>query len=144
MSARIEQHVMLWQPAPSMVKHPATLVYDVADPYAVGLEFHGPSGRQQGIEWTFARELLVDAVELGRVVGEGDVLLSPEAALSPQDTMWLTITLYPGCPNALELLLQQRSAELFLADTYAAVPVGTETKRIDWDLELAAVLGGAA
>uniref|UniRef100_UPI003F491C8A SsgA family sporulation/cell division regulator n=1 Tax=Sphaerisporangium sp. CA-236357 TaxID=3240030 RepID=UPI003F491C8A len=144
MSARIEHHVTLWQPAPSMFTHAATLVYDPADPYAVALEFTSPSGRPDGGHvWGFARELLVDAVELGAVVGQGEVHLAPEAALTA-DVQWLTITLCPGQPGALELLLQQRSAQLFLADTYAAVPVGTEACRIDWDAELAQVLGGAA
>jgi hypothetical protein len=134
-TGRIERPATLWQAAPSMVTHRASLVYDPADPYAVAIEFPGPPGRHHRADrWVFARELLVDAVELSHTTGAGDVHIEPEdeADLTPQDTRWLTITLLPGRPSALELLLQHDVAAEFLNATYAAVPVGTETCHINW------------
>ncbi|MET8145684.1 SsgA family sporulation/cell division regulator [Sphaerisporangium sp. NPDC005288] len=138
MGSLIERAVMLWEPPPSMYTRQAVLVYDVADPYAVAVCFASPSGRTPGIEWRFARELLVDAVELGREVGEGDVRVRID------QEGWITLVIYPEADCGLPLLVQREVVAEFLAASYAAVPVGTESARIDWDAELAQVFGGAA
>jgi hypothetical protein len=134
----IEHHVTLWAPPPSMFTRAAALVYDPADPYAVAVRFVSPSGLTNGLSWTFARALLVDAVELGQEVGEGDVRIQID-----QDG-WITLVLYPRLSYGVPLLLQREAAAVFLADTYAAVPVGGEARLIDWDAEAAELLGGAA
>lgn len=142
MTGRIEHAVTLWEPWPSTWTYRATLAYDPADPYAVTLRFPSPSGRTDGIAYTFARELLVDAVELGQDAGHSDIRIYPSDG-------WVMVDLYPtdlyadGDREFPPLLMRHESAALFLSLTYAAVPVGTEAARINWDAELAGVLGGA-
>lgn len=135
----ITQDVTLWEPAPSWFTRAATLIYDTADPYAITIRF------DSGPEWSFARDLLIDAVELGHTTGldGGDVLIEPEPDLS-WDTKWLTLTRYPGRSYAVELLLDQEEASAFLNDTNQAVPSGTEAYQINWPAELATLTGGAA
>ncbi len=138
----IRHQVTLWEPWPSTWTYRAVLVFDPADPYAVTLRFPGPSGRTDGIAYTFARELLVDAVELGQETGHSDVRIHPSDG-------WLMVDLYPpdlyaeGDREFPPLFMRHESASYFLALTYAQVRVGEETARIDWDAELAGVLGGA-
>ncbi|WP_214417066.1 SsgA family sporulation/cell division regulator [Sphaerisporangium fuscum] len=136
MNDRISHGVFLWSPG-SRLPHQATLIYDPADPFAVAINFQSPSGKTSGITWRFARELLVDAVELDQAGGQGDVLVEPSADGS------ISIVLYPQT-NCVPLQMRRESAAFFLALTYAAVRVGEEAERIDWDAELAQVLGGAA
>lgn len=132
----IAREVTVYTPWPSTITYRAVLSYDPADPYAVTLRFYSPSGRTGGITYVFARELLVDAVELGHDTGENDVRIHPSDG-------WLFIDVYPE-GEFPPLIILHESAAHFLALTYSAVPVGTEACHIDWAAELAILTGGAA
>ncbi len=126
----IEHQVTLWRPWPDMTTTAVTLTYDPTDPYAITARFPSPTGRTGGLSWTFARELLVAAVELGHATGEGDV----HVELS-DGWVWLTLHPEPGC--TLTYLLSHPNAMAFLNATYDVVPVGIESGFIDWPTELA-------
>ncbi len=128
MTRHVTQGVTLWHPWPDMCTTDARLDYDATDPYAVTLTFPSPSGRTTGgARWAFARELLVDAAELGRTTGEGDVRVE-----LIDGWLWLTLWPEPGC--TLTYLLSQPSAKKFLAATYEAVPLGAETYLVEAEL----------
>src|SRR5262245_11846427 len=53
----------------------ASLRYDCDDPYAVHLSFLPPSGRDEPIDWIFARSLA--STGLSQPAGDGDVRIWP-------------------------------------------------------------------
>jgi len=113
----------------------AGLRYDVADPYAVQVAFHTGSGSEAEIvEWTFARQLLTDGVTAP--VGEGDVQVWPSTSAG------LPVVCLSLCSPSGKALFEVPLPELveFLGQTYAAVPVGTESAHVDVDAELALLL----
>ncbi len=144
----IEHQVALWEMAPSMYTHTVTLAYDPADPYAITLRFPSPSGRTSGISYTFGRELLVDAVELGHPAGDDG-----QVRLTPYDDGWIGLELHPRLvfestadappapdprtlaqPDGYHLLLDGAPAQGFLNATYEAVPLGAETYLVEAEL----------
>jgi hypothetical protein len=107
----------------------ATFRYDPADPYAVHVGFR--TGNDEVVEWTFARQLLVDGVT--HPVGEGDVQVWPSADVGAR-AVCLSLTSPSG--SALFELPLPGLVE-FLTRTYAAVPTGSESDFVDIDAELA-------
>lgn len=108
------------------LSEPVTAVYDTAHPFEIRFRFH------DGIEWTFARDLLAQGlIEPAGDRIHGDVLFLPlegaiEVALnSPHGSM--------------TLIFRPRDLHAFLSATTGLVPLGAE--RIDWDRELD-TLGG--
>jgi hypothetical protein len=115
----------------SWTEVPATLAYDVADPYAVRIGFGAPDG----ISWLLARDLL--RVGLDRPAGEGDVRLWP--ARTTGDVLFLHLR----APSGEALFEMSRSAvAAFLRRTEQLVPVGSEAATLEVDDELAALLAG--
>lgn len=112
--------------------------YDSADPYAVHVAFRTGGGSDGGdvVEWTFARQLLTDGV--ARSVGEGDVQVWP-SFIAGRAVACLSLSSPSG-----RALFEVPLGELqeFLAQTYAAVPIGVESSFIDLDAELALLLWG--
>jgi hypothetical protein len=113
---------------------PATLGYDVTDPYAVRISFGGTDG----ISWLLARDLLRTGLE--RPAGEGDVRLWP--ARTTGDVLFLHLR----APSGEALFELSRSAVVaFLRQTEEVVPAGAEAAAMQVDDELAALLfGGGA
>jgi hypothetical protein len=110
----------------------AELRYDQDDPFAVTLAIGTEC--DEPVLWVFSRELLSDGVK--GTVGEGDVTISP---ISEEAGRELRITLATDC---LATMLAPRDKVVeFLVETYALVPSGTECDRIDFDSEIAALLG---
>ncbi len=113
----------------------ARLSYDAYDPYALTVAFHtGGASTSDTVEWTFARELLMDGVTAP--AGEGDV------------RVWPTMTAGEGivclslCSPSGKALFEVPAVDLveFLAVTYTAVPPGSESEYVDVDGELALLL----
>jgi hypothetical protein len=103
--------------------------YDAADPYAVHVAFH--TGNDEIVEWTFARQLLVEGVT--HPVGEGDVQVWPSA-----DDRSRTVCLSLTSPSGSALFeIPLPGLVEFLTRTYTAVPTGSETDFVDIDAELA-------
>jgi hypothetical protein len=123
----------------SWTEVPATLGYEVADPYAVRIAFGDPAGAEEdGICWLMARDLL--RAGLDRPAGDGDVRLWP--ARTTGDVLFLHLR----APSGEALFEVSRSAvAAFLRRTESLVPVGGETAVLQVDDELAALLsnGGA-
>ncbi|MGY1772318.1 SsgA family sporulation/cell division regulator [Blastococcus sp. SYSU D00813] len=120
----------------SWTEVPATLGYEVADPFAVRIAFGDP-GADDGISWLLARDLL--RAGLDRPAGEGDVRLWP--ARTTGDVLFLHLR----APSGEALFEVSRAAvAAFLRQTEQLVPPGEESAVLRVDDELAALLSGGA
>ncbi len=104
---------------------PARLSYRADDPFAVHVSFH--IGSDAPVNWTFARELLVEGVR--RASGHGDVRIWPTKA-GGRDVVCLALSSPDG--NAL---VEAPAAPLtgWLERTLSLVPPGTESGRLGLD-----------
>ncbi|MCE7082544.1 SsgA family sporulation/cell division regulator [Streptomyces sp. ST2-7A] len=111
---------------------PTRLRYRSEDPYAVHLTFHVNS--PVPVNWTFARDLLVDGI--AGPAGTGDVRVRPAVA-DEVPVINLELTSPDG-----DALLQAPAEELstWLEHTLLAVPVGAELERLRMEDGLAALL----
>ncbi|MCB5181799.1 SsgA family sporulation/cell division regulator [Streptomyces antimicrobicus] len=111
---------------------PARLAYRADDPYAVHITFH--TGSHTPVNWTFARELLVEGVF--RPCGHGDVRVWPTKV---DGTSVLCMAL--SSPDG-DALLEAPSAVVsaWLERTLRLVPPGTEADRLGLDAALAELL----
>ncbi|MFD3921745.1 SsgA family sporulation/cell division regulator [Streptomyces sp. NPDC058595] len=109
---------------------PARLMYRTEDPYAVHISFH--IGSDAPVNWTFARELLVEGVF--RPCGHGDVRIWP-TKVDGRTVLCVALSSPDG-----DALLEAPSGAVsaWLERTLRLVPPGTETDRlgIDAGLEL--------
>jgi hypothetical protein len=110
----------------------ASFSYHGDDPYAVWVTFHIPAGE---VRWALARSLLVRG--LTEPAGEGDVRLWPELDDEGRAMVYMDFHSPEG-----RLIAAARTAELhqFLLRTWAAVPAGSESERVDLDRLVEALL----
>jgi len=115
------------------VEVPTTLGFRADDPYAVSMVFHSGSG---DVEWVLARTLLLQG--LASPCGDGDVKVYPSI-----DEDANAVTILDFCSPDGRLVAQTDSLALqsFLSRTFELVPVGAESKHIDLDQLIAALLG---
>ncbi|MET7284289.1 SsgA family sporulation/cell division regulator [Streptomyces sp. NPDC005573] len=104
---------------------PARLMYRSDDPYAVHVTFHINS--ESPVNWTFARELLVEGVF--RPCGQGDVRVWPTK--SEGRSVVLMALSSPDGDALLEAPTPQVSA--WLERTLRVVPPGTEGGQLGLD-----------
>lgn len=111
---------------------PARLAYRTDDPYAVHITFH--IGSDRPVNWTFARELLVEGVF--RPCGHGDVRIWP-TKVDGRDVVLMALSSPDG-----DALLEAPSAQVsaWLERTLRAVPPGTESEQLGIDDGLAELL----
>ncbi|MER7520451.1 SsgA family sporulation/cell division regulator [Streptomyces sp. NPDC126499] len=111
---------------------PARLAYRVDDPYAVHITFH--IGSDHPVNWTFARELLVEGVF--RPCGHGDVRIWP-TKVDGRNVILMALSSPDG-----DALLEAPSAQVsaWLERTLRAVPPGTEAEQLGIDEGLAELL----
>ncbi|MEV5614007.1 SsgA family sporulation/cell division regulator [Streptomyces sp. NPDC052225] len=118
-----------------MASIPATLRYDVRDPFAVRMSFPAPA-TLEGVDvcWTFARELLSTGV--AESAGTGDVRVRPYG----YDRTVLEFHAVEGTA-----IVHVRTGELqrFLTDTAELVPAGSEALHLDMDGDLAELMRDA-
>ncbi|MFJ3302680.1 SsgA family sporulation/cell division regulator [Streptomyces sp. NPDC086549] len=107
---------------------PARLTYRTDDPYAVHITFHITS--EHPVDWTFARELLVEGVF--RACGDGDVRVWP-TRVEGRSVVLLALS-SPDGDALLEAPAAQVSA--WLERTLCVVPPGTEGGQLGIDDEL--------
>jgi hypothetical protein len=107
------------------------LGYSRDDPYAVTATFR--VGTDDGVQWLFARDLLIEGL-IGRV-GDGDFRIGPDE--SDADTVIIELR---GPDRSAVLAVPTVALAEFLVATYAVVGVGDESRAIDIDDELAALL----
>ena len=137
-------------PQQTIVPLVASMYYSGSDPYAVRMAFH--VGTDEPVEWIFARDLLAAGIESRQ--GEGDVQVWPSAASCAEADgpevagareiggTVLNIELSSPFGQAhFEAPAQAMSA--FLQRTYQIVPAGKESRHIDIDAELNALLRSA-
>ena len=116
----------------SWTEVPATLAYDVADPYAVRICFGDPEG-DDGISWLLARDLL--RAGLDRPAGDGDVRLWP--ARTTGDVLFLHLR----APSGEALFeLSRATVAAFLRQSETLVPTGSESDLLGLDDELHVLL----
>lgn len=111
---------------------PARLSYRSDDPYAVHIAFHINSGSP--VNWTFARDLLVEGVF--RACGQGDVRVWPTKAEGRSVVLMALSS--PDGDALLEAPVTQVSA--WLERTLRAVPPGTEGGQLGIDDALGQLL----
>ena len=111
---------------------PARLAYRVDDPHAVHIIFH--IGSDHPVNWTFARELLVEGVF--RPCGHGDVRVWP-TKVDGRNVILMALSSPDG-----DALLEAPSAQVsaWLERTLRAVPPGTEAEQLGIDEGLAELL----
>lgn len=114
----------------------ALMQYSDDDAFAINTTFIAPQRpNDQGVTWTFARELLVTA----RVepVGEGDVHAWPTMGDDHQQVIAMLLM----SPDGQALVeLSAAGVEKFIAATLQIVPVGAEAGSVDFDEMLEALL----
>ena len=103
--------------------------YKPTDPFAINAVF-------AGIKWLLSRDLIHDVIAgtVSNTAGQ-DVNITV-------DNSWTRFDLSSPTGSAAVWVDSEQLAE-FLFTTYVLVPAGVETTLIDWDHELAALLGGA-
>lgn len=110
----------------------AELRYDPSDPLAVSLAIGTEC--DEPVVWVFARDLLADGVN--HASGEGDITIEPA---SDMDSREIRITLATDC---LATMIAPRDPVVeFLVSAFTAVPSGCEMDNVDFDAEIAALLG---
>ncbi|MEH0423740.1 SsgA family sporulation/cell division regulator [Streptomyces sp. B21-083] len=111
---------------------PARLTYRTNDPFAVHIAFHISS--ENPVNWTFARELLVEGVF--RPCGHGDVRVWP-TKVDGRSVVLMALS-SPDGDALLEAPTAQVSA--WLERTLRAVPPGSEVEQLGIDDGLAELL----
>ncbi|MFF2845499.1 SsgA family sporulation/cell division regulator [Streptomyces sp. NPDC058001] len=111
---------------------PARLTYRTDDPYAVHIAFH--IGTDQPVNWTFARELLVEGVF--RPCGHGDVRVWP-TKIDGRSVVLVALSSPDG-----DALLEAPAAPVsaWLERTLRVVPPGSEAEQLRIDDGLAELL----
>ncbi|WP_415952058.1 SsgA family sporulation/cell division regulator [Streptomyces sp. KLOTTS4A1] len=114
---------------------PARLTYRTDDPYAVHVTFH--VNTDQPVNWTFARELLVEGVF--RPCGHGDVRIWP-TKVEGRSVVLMALSSPDG-----DALLEAPSTAVsaWLERTLRVVPPGAETDQLGIDEGLAELLAPA-
>ncbi|MEU6823694.1 SsgA family sporulation/cell division regulator [Streptomyces atriruber] len=115
---------------------PARLTYRTADPYAVHIAFH--IGSEHPVNWTFARELLVEGVF--RPCGHGDVRVWP-TKVEGRSVVLMALSSPDG-----DALLEAPAAAVsaWLERTLRVVPPGSEAEQLGIDDGLAELLAPAS
>ncbi|MFD4565190.1 SsgA family sporulation/cell division regulator [Streptomyces sp. NPDC058467] len=106
-----------------------SLRYEPTDPYVVRATFF--TDTDEPAEWVLGRDVLADG--LTGSAGCGDVRVW--SAVGRGDQVMHIVLGSPAGTALLEVPVQDVKA--FLENAEALVPRGTESGRIDWDLELA-------
>jgi hypothetical protein len=111
---------------------PARLTYRSDDPFAVHISFHIAS--EHPVDWTFARELLVEGVF--RPCGHGDVRVWP-TKVDGRSVVLMALSSPDG-----DALLEAPAAPVsaWLERTLRVVPPGSEVERLGIDDGLAQLL----
>ena len=119
-----------------VVDVPTTLGYRADDPYAVSLLFHSGAG---DVEWVVSRTLLLQG--LAAPCGDGDVKVYPSI---DEDARAVAILVFCSPDGRLIAQADSLSVQSFLARTFQLVPVGAESRHLDMDALIAALLGADA
>ena len=100
------------------------LIFNRADPFAIGLESTNPRGGR--VEWWFSRALLYLGADdpAAGLIGQGDVRIAVEGTE-------LRVELSSPTGRAV-LWFPVDEVREFLAVTFHEVPLGTEADHIDW------------
>jgi sporulation and cell division protein SsgA len=120
-------------PAEPPVPLPAELGYDMDDPYAVRLSLGVPEIQQ--VDWVFARSLLEEGMH--RPAGVGSVLVSPQR-LHLRHFVRIVVRSPTGVAR-----IQVSAAEVrdFLRQSHELMPYGAESRHVDVDRLLTALMG---
>ncbi|GHF67403.1 hypothetical protein FHX82_003713 [Amycolatopsis bartoniae] len=106
--------------------------YVAREPYVVTLAFRTERGRW--IEWSFARDLLVDG--LREPAGLGDVRVRPDLAYEHQ-----LMVIELESPDGYAVVeMRREDVERFVESTCGVVPVGAESGLLDVDGFIAQVM----
>jgi hypothetical protein len=141
---RAEQELRLIGPEQLIVPLTAEWCYRRQDPYGVTMSLD--TGADEPVEWTFARDLLAEA--LLAPAGLGDVQAWPAAeSAGPQEdgagTEKILNIVLGSADGRARFEAGAAGIEAFLARTYELVPDGQESGCLDLDAGLAELLAQA-
>jgi hypothetical protein len=110
----------------------ADFAYRPEEPYAVSVVFRTT---EQAVTWNFGRDILSEGVQ--HATGFGDVQAWP--ARSRRGVPVVTIQL-ASPDGVVQVEGSRRDISRFLDAAYRLVPVGEESRHVDFDAELAELL----
>jgi hypothetical protein len=127
-----ELGLRLIAPQQTIVSLEDSFLYSREDPYAVRIAFH--TGRDEPVEWTFARDLLSTGIE--GCEGHGDITVWPSAGSeggAPGSVLHIELSSTFGRAH-----FEAPAGEIsdFLRRTYQIVPAGDESDHMDLEAEL--------
>jgi hypothetical protein len=111
------------------------LLYDARDPYAAVVAFHTDHGV---VRWTFGRDLLVTGIY--EATGDGDVHVWPSLDSEEGEALMIELTADDGCAVVQAPL---EDVCRFVDRITTLVRPGTESRHLDVDAAIAALLGPA-
>jgi hypothetical protein len=103
--------------------------YRHSDPWAVEIQVLQKSGQLVGLPWRFGRDLLHNGLD--EKVGLGDVQVAPEGK-----SLFLTL----AAPTGYLVIVFDRNNIVDVLDSiFLTVPLGAESRHVNWDCELRAL-----
>lgn len=117
------------------VEVPTTLGYRRDDPYAVTVTFHTQG---DDVAWILSRTLMVRG--LAAPVGEGDVKVYPSI---DDQARAVTVLDFSSPDGRLVAQASTHDLQTFLSRTFTMVPIGSESRFLDIDALLCALLASA-
>jgi Streptomyces sporulation and cell division protein, SsgA len=141
-----ELGLVLVAPEDTIVPLMASLHYTCRDPYAIKMAFH--IGTDEPVEWTFARDLLEAALHSREGIGDVQAWPSPAPGESADEAETATgsgiLNIAMSSPfGQAEFQAPAEDVASFLRRTYEVVPVGDESRYVDFDAELSQLLSEA-
>jgi sporulation and cell division protein SsgA len=108
---------------------PLRFIYRMSDPYVVTLEFPSESADRPPVVWELSRELLWEGIQ--RPAGPGNVRIWPPRSRLGDGQ--LSILLKGAGDSALLEIPYSTMRTWLVSDSLTLVPLGTESRLIDWD-----------
>ncbi|MFF7191948.1 SsgA family sporulation/cell division regulator [Streptomyces sp. NPDC008222] len=118
---------------------PLRFIYRMSNPYVVSLEFPSESDDRPPVIWELSRELLWEGIQ--RPAGLGDVRLWPSR--SRLGGGHLSILLKGAGDSALLEIPFSTIHTWLVSDSLTLIPLGTESRLIDWDAVLQRLRSGS-
>lgn len=113
----------------------ASFRYSTEDPCAVHIAFH--VGLDEPVEWTIARDLLADGLKGREGLGDVQIWLGPDTSDLFGQALHIKLS-SPFGEAHFEAPIPEASK--FLRRTYRVVPLGEESRFIDFESGLAGLL----
>lgn len=129
---------MAYAPGINPMRVRLTFNYDPDAPYEVVMDIEDPAEAKDGKTWTISRDVLREGIS--KPAGMGDVFVAPYMGERDGRDLITVITLSSD-DGTCALRFKTRELRPFLTLSFAAVPAGTESERLDIDAAILKILG---